>query len=325
MKRRIRNLQFRGLCCVGCLVLLAGLINAAESPQQFEAGKKAKVTGMIQSRNGDLIKIKVKKTSVIAFVNITDNTKVERKKDFRLRRADMDVTAMVPGLTIDAEGIGNAKGQLDANKIVFDPDTFAVEVAEEQQIEANQASAARAQSTANQGVAKAQQAQASADQAQTSADQAGQSAQLAGTAAVMDAEAVQLVNKRVSDLADYQTVAEAALFFETGKANLSDADKQALSKLAQDAASVQNYMIEVAGYASSTGTKEINQKLSDGRAIAVTDYLRNTANVPMRRILAPAGYGASHPAASNQDAAGRDVNQRVDVKVLVNKGIEEGS
>lgn len=173
MRRRIRNLQFRGLCCVGCLVLLAGLINAAESPQQFEAGKKAKVTGMIQSRNGDLIKIKVKKTSVIAFVNITDNTKVERKKDFRLRRADMDVTAMVPGLTIDAEGIGNAKGQLDANKIVFDPDTFAVEVAEEQQIEANQASAARAQSTANQGVAEAQQAQASADQAQTSADQAG--------------------------------------------------------------------------------------------------------------------------------------------------------
>jgi hypothetical protein len=132
--------------------------------------------------------------------------KVERKKDFRLRRADMDVTAMVPGLTIDAEGIGNAKGQLDANKIVFDPDTFAVEVAEEQQIEANQASAARAQSTANQGVAKAQQAQASADQAQTSADQAGQSAQLAGTAAVMDAEAIHLVNKRVSDLADYQTV-----------------------------------------------------------------------------------------------------------------------
>ena len=141
----------------------------------------------------------------------------------------------------------------------------------------------------------------------------------------MDAEAIQLVNKRVSDLADYQTVAGAALFFDTGRASLSDADKQTLSKLAQDAASVQNYMIEIAGYASSTGTKELNQKLSDERATAVTDYLRNTANVPMRRILVPAGYGATHPAASNQDAEGRDINQRVDVKVLVNKGIEEGS
>ena len=325
MKLRIRNLPFSGLCCATCLILLAGLINAAEAPQKFEPGKKAKATGMIQSRNGDLIKIKVKKTDVIAFINITDNTKVERKKDFRLRRADMDVTAMVPGLTIDAEGVGNAKGQLDATKIVFDPNEFAIEVAEEQQIRANQASAARAQSKANQGVAQAQQAQASAYQAQASADQAGQTAQLAGTAAVMDAEAIQMVNKRVSDLADYQTVVEAALFFDTGKASLSDADKQTLSKLAQDAASVQNYMIEIAGYASSTGTKDLNQRLSDERATAVADYLRNSTNVPMRRILMPAGYGASHPAVSNQDAEGREVNQRVDVKVLVNKGIEEGS
>ena len=39
-----------------------------------------------------------------------------------MRRSDMDVTAMVPGLTISAEGVGNAKGQLDASKITFDPD-----------------------------------------------------------------------------------------------------------------------------------------------------------------------------------------------------------
>ena len=98
-------------CYVIFVVLLVGLINAAETPQKFEAGKKAKVTGMIQSRNGDLINIRVKKTGATAIINITDNTKVERKKDFRLRRADVDVTAMVPGLTIDAEGVGNAKGQ----------------------------------------------------------------------------------------------------------------------------------------------------------------------------------------------------------------------
>jgi len=141
----------------------------------------------------------------------------------------------------------------------------------------------------------------------------------------MDAQAIQLVNKRVSDLADYKTVVEAAVFFDTGKSNLSDADKQALDKLAKDAASVENYMIEVAGYASSTGTKALNEQLSDARATAVTDYLRNSDNVPMRRILVPAGYGASHPAASNQTSERRDINQRVDVKVLVNKGLAEGS
>jgi outer membrane protein OmpA-like peptidoglycan-associated protein len=293
--------------------LLVGLINAAETPQKFEAGKKAKVTGVIQSRNADLVYIKVKKTGATAIINLTDNTKVERERDFRLRRADMDVTAMVPGLTINAEGVGNAKGQLDATKITFDPNTFAIEVAEEQQIEANKAAAAQAQSTANQGVA-------AAGQAQQSANQAGQAAAVAGAGAVMDVQAIQQVNQRVSDLGDYKTVVEAAVFFDTGKSHLSDADKQALDKLAKDAAAVENYMIEVAGYASSTGTKALNEQLSDARATAVTDYLRNSDNVPMRRILVPAGYGATHPAASNQTAEGRDINQRVDVKVLVNKG-----
>jgi len=44
----------------------------------------------------------------------------------------------------------------------------------------------------------------------------------------------------------------------------------------------------------------------------------------MRRFLVPAGYGATHPAATNADAQGRMQNQRVDVKVLVNKGLTEG-
>lgn len=106
---------------------------------------------------------------------------------------------------------------------------------------------------------------------------------------------------------------------------LSDADKAALSKLASDAAAIQNYIIEVAGYASTTGTKAENLKISDERASVVANYLRDSANVPMRRILMPAGYGANHPAVSNQSAEGRDINQRVDVKVIINKGIEEGS
>ena len=314
---------------VGAL-LLTGLLNAGA--QQYETGKKAKVTGTIQSRNGDLVTIRVKKTGATAVIDLTDSTKVERKRAFRLRRADMDITAMVPGLTIDVEGVGNAKGQLDANKITFDPNVFAIEVAEEQQIQSNQAAAAHAQSAANQAQSSANQAQGSADVAQASADvaqasanQAGQMAAVAGTVALTDAQAVALVNQRVSDLADYKTVGEADLFFSTGQDTLSDADKAALSKLASDAAAIQNYMIEIAGYASSTGTKAENLKISDERATVVANYLRDSANVPMRRILVPAGYGASHPAVSNQTSEGRDINRRVDVKVIVNKGIEEGS
>ena len=175
-----------------------------------------------------------------------------------------------------------------------------------------QSAAARAQSTANQGVSRAANAQASANLAQTSANnaqasanQAGQMATAAGAVSVLDAQAIQEVNTRVSDLGDYKTVGEADVFFSTSHATLSDADKAALSKLAGDAAAIPNYMIEVAGYASSTGTKPENLKLSDERAATVADYLRNTANVPMRRILMPAGYGATHPAVSNQTTEGQ--------------------
>ena len=321
--RLLTSKTSRLLCLPALLLLLATIAHAATPTRKFDAGKKAKVTGTIVSRSGDLVVVNIKKESTSAIVNITDNTKIEREKSFRLRKAEQDVTAMLPGLTITAEGVGNSKGQLDAGKITFNPDTFAIEEAEEQQIEANKAAAANAQTTANQGVSAAGAAQTSANKAQSTANQAGQMAAAAGTGAAMDAEAISLVNKRVSDIGDYTTVVEAALFFDPDQSTLSDSDKKALDKLAKDAMSTQNYMIEIAGYASSTGTKALNQKLSDERASAVAQYLRNSANVPMRRILAPAGYGATHAAASNSDPEGRDINRRVDVKVLVNKGLSE--
>jgi hypothetical protein len=87
------------------LILRVGSFAHASAPtKKFEAGKKTKVTGTIVSRNGDLVIVKVKKENTSAIVNITDNTKIEREKSFRLRRADMDVTAMLQDLAISAEG-----------------------------------------------------------------------------------------------------------------------------------------------------------------------------------------------------------------------------
>lgn len=319
-------MRLKVLCTTTCVMLLASLMYAATpNTRQIPNGQKAKVNGTIVSRDGDLVNVKDKKDGMIVVVNLTDNTKIEREKgSLRLRRADMDVTAMLPGLTITAEGVGNPQGQLDASKIRFYPDAFSIEVAQEQQIENNKEATAEAQSTANSGVQQAQAAQASANQAQGSANAAGQAAVAAGAVGVMDADAIAMVNKRVSDLGDYNTVAEAGLYFPTGQATLNAEAKADLDKLAAMALNTEHYMIEVAGYASSTGTKAQNQKLSDERATAVVLYLRNQKSIPMRRILAPAGYGATHPAATNTDSQGRSLNQRVDVKVLVNKGLNQG-
>jgi outer membrane protein OmpA-like peptidoglycan-associated protein len=326
---KLKKIQMRVLCGLICGVLVVGVAYASGSnPAQIASDQKAKVKGTIVSRNGDLVTVKDKKSgTTTTIVDLTDNTKIERKHgnvEF-FRHTDMDVTAMVPGLTIEAEGVGNAKGQLVANKITFIPDEFAIEVAEEQQITANKSAAANAQTTANQGVAAAGQAQSSANQAQSTANQAGQAAVAAGDVAVMDAAAVQMVNKRVSDLDSYKTVAEAGIYFPSDGATLDDDAKAALDTVAAATQGLEGYMIEVAGYASTTGTKQLNQKLSADRAAAVTQYLRDKDNIPMRRILAPAGYGSTHPDATNTDPQGRALNRRVDVKVLVNKGMAEGT
>jgi outer membrane protein OmpA-like peptidoglycan-associated protein len=297
------------VCSTLCVILLAGLGYVAKANAfDIESGKKATVKGTIVSRNGDLVSVREKKDEALVIVALTDGTQIERTKEFHFRHENMDVTALVPGLTIEAEGVGNAKGQLEANKIMFDPETFAVEVAEEQQILANQAAAKRAQSTANSGVAKANAAQTSADQAQTSAnqaqfsaDQAQSTANAAGALGLMDADAFVEVNKRVSDLDDYKTVAVAGIYFPSNGATLDDAAKADLSKPANAALPLEGYMLEIAGYTSSTGSKEENQKLGAERAAAVAQYLRDQKNIPMRRMLAPASYGSTHPDTGNKD------------------------
>ena len=307
-----------------CVVLLTVLALATAGFAQITSGEKAKVKGQITSRKGDLVKIQDEKTGSPVLVKITDDTKIIRDKSkvaFH-RHEDMDVTAMVPGLTISAEGVGNADNQLEANKITFSPDAFAIEVAQQQQINANKSAASNAQATANQGVTAAGNAQSSANQAQTTADAAGTVATAAGSIAMMNAGAVEMVNKRVSDLDDYQTVAEAVIYYPTGKYALDAPAKADLDKLIALTASTDGYLIEIAGYASKTGTKAVNQQLSEDRAEAVANYLRNTGNIPMRRIVAPAGYGSTHPDAENTDPQGRELNRRVDVKLIVNKGLQ---
>ena len=158
--------SFRSVGTQRVCVALLTVITLASSAlgQTFSAGDKAKVKGTITSRKGDLIKIQDEKTGSPVVVKITDDTKIIRDKSkvaFK-RHEDMDVTAMVPGLTIKAEGVGNADNQLEASKITFSPDEFAIEVAQQQQINANKSAASNAQTTANQGVTAAGAAQSSA-------------------------------------------------------------------------------------------------------------------------------------------------------------------
>ena len=315
------------LCCAVSVALLGTLLcTASTSASDIPAGKNVKVTGLILSRNGDTVRIKDKKSGQFVVVNITDNTKIERKRGHLqfLRHTDMDVTALVPGLTIEAEGRGDAKGRLEAERISFNPDEFAVEVAEQQEVMANRKAAKEAASEAQGGMAAAAQAQSSADQARASANRVDAEAQTATAVGIADAAAVSMLNKRVSELGDYKNEFQVDVFFARDSAILDEKAKKDLDNLADIAKSLDGYMIEIAGYSSNTLSKEADQKVSEERAVVVAQYLGEAKHIPLRRILVPVGYGAAHPAVSNKDAYDRELNRHVDIKVLVNQSLGQG-
>jgi outer membrane protein OmpA-like peptidoglycan-associated protein len=269
------------------LLISHALADSAGKARHLSQGESSRFSGLILSRDGELIRVHDKKSGEVVVVRIDDSTKVERTKyNFPFyRHIDMDVTALLPGLTIEAEGVGNSAGQLDARKISFSPDDFAIEVAEEQQILANKVSEERAQVSANRA-------------------------------------AVNEVNEHVSDLDGYKNEFEIDVFFPEGSTVLGETAKRDLDNLADIAKSLSGYMIEISGYAAHHKFSIAeDQKLSEERAAAVARYFLQIKNVPMRRILVPVGYGASHPVANNEDAHGRELNRHVDIKVLVNKNV----
>jgi outer membrane protein OmpA-like peptidoglycan-associated protein len=315
------------LCAIATVLITSSAFAATTSKtHQLTPGEKAKMSGLIVSRDGDLVRVRDKKSHEVITVNIGDATHIERK-NHKLpfyRHTEMDVTALLPGLTIEAEGVGNSNGQLEASKISFTPDDFAIEVAQEQQVLANKAAAQNAQSTANEAATAAGGAQSSADQAQNAADQASLQAEAAGVVGLADAAAIAAVDQRVSDLDDYEIESENDVFFDRDSAVLKEEAKPALADLAKLAKSFHGYLIEISGYASNALGSKTDQKLSEERAAAVARYFYEVQNIPMRRILIPVGYGSTHPVASNAHAVGRELNRRVDVKVLVNKSLEQG-
>jgi outer membrane protein OmpA-like peptidoglycan-associated protein len=122
-------------------------------------------------------------------------------------------------------------------------------------------------------------------------------------------------------LGEYDVKAEATVNFNVGSSEISPEDQNQLKGLAQNAIGLNGYLIEVKGFTDSSGNAAMNQQLSEDRAEAVIAYLTQKCNVPVRHIVAPGAMGEYHSTASNETKEGRAQNRRVEVKVLLNKGI----
>ena len=128
-------------------------------------------------------------------------------------------------------------------------------------------------------------------------------------------------DQRISALDDYDVLKTATVYFAVNKTDLSPEAKVSLDELAASAPGAKNYTIEVQGFTDSTGDFDKNLELSQRRANAVVQYLAVKHDIPLRRITTPMGYGSTKSVADENTAEGRAQNRRVEVSVLVNKGL----
>jgi outer membrane protein OmpA-like peptidoglycan-associated protein len=103
------------------------------------------------------------------------------------------------------------------------------------------------------------------------------------------------------------------LLFDTGGATLKPGAERALDNLVQFLEKHPDRSIAIEGFTDSTGSKQLNQSLSEKRAWAVKAALVKRG-VSSNRIDAR-GYGPSFPVASNDNATGRQLNRRVEIVI----------
>jgi outer membrane protein OmpA-like peptidoglycan-associated protein len=275
-----------------------------------DTGEKVKAKGLIVGRAGDTMVVRTTKGDMK--VQLTDDTKVVQPKGlFKMRKEHLAFTALMPGLKIEAEGTSTSQNQMVAKTVKFSGDDL-------KRAEAMQA----ALTPTNQAVAK----NAAGIDANKQAIAENQQ-QIATNRENISANAQQIeqnekqVDERFASLADYDTKGEATVNFASGSSKISEEDKAELTQLAQSATQQKQYIVEVMGFADSRGSAAMNQKLSMDRAQEVIAFLVQNCRIPPRRIVAPGAMGEASPSAANETASGRAENRKVEVKVLVNRGV----
>jgi outer membrane protein OmpA-like peptidoglycan-associated protein len=316
---------------VACLVLLTAVGAVAQNsdnsrPVQVAQGTKKKIQGVVSTRSGDEFKVRAvdgAETTVL----LTSQTDVT---SHGLRKKDYPMTFIMRGLRLQAQGRGDSQGRLVADWVRFDEqdlrsaqaleqtDKLAAENAQrlaeaEAAARAAAEEARRMQGKIAENTALANEARAKAEAAQATADKAFKDAALA--------------NNRINGLDDYETIKLISVLFKVNSSVLDANARKAIDEAAEWAkaekanGNANGWLVQVVGFADTTGKSARNRRLSENRANAVIQYLVLKHGLDLRRLVQPFGYGENKPVANNKTAAGRAKNRRVEIKILQNKGI----
>jgi outer membrane protein OmpA-like peptidoglycan-associated protein len=269
---------------------------------------------MIKARSGATIIVQTSDSPRV-IVSLNDETQVSQIEGvLKARRKDMSMAALIPGLEIQVEGSYDSRNQLVAKLVKFEGSDLeraqfiqagVHETQEHAQQTRQELEKQRAELKAQAESLKQQQGQLTAQQQKIAANKATIDAAIA----------------RFGQLDDYYILDEVTVHFGNGKVAIGPQYETKLLKLAEKAKTIEAYNIQVVGYASSTGSVALNQKLSEDRADSVTNLLVQQGNIPLTNLLAPGAMGETRQVGDDKTADGQAQNRRVIVRVLQNKGI----
>ena len=263
-------------------------------------GVKAEIKGRINKRDVDTITVR-DANDMDTIVLLTNGTTIKSNKKglgvFR-RGKNFEATSLLRGLMVSAEGTGNTDGQLVASEIRFNDADLKDVMTVQSRVQPVEDEQKRLSGKLDETTGIAKDASESADAAHKRLDS---------------------VNDRITGLDDFVISQTVSVYFPLNKYTLSEKDKKELDGLATKALAMRGYVIEVAGFADSTGDADKNLELSQRRADSVVQYLAVNHNIPPRRMVTPIGYGDTK-SQSEKNAQAQSLDRRVDAKILVSRG-----
>lgn len=321
----------RSIAVLAALAFAITLLTASGSSAQSAGntrlvpvplGQKLKIQGVVSMRKGDHFIVRDPSGNETA-VHLMPNTKVSSHSRGLKGKQAYPVTYIMRGLRLQAQGVGNADGDLAAEWVRFDEQDLRSAQALEQTDELAQENLARIKETeenARKMLAQIEENTALANDARARADAAQAQADAAYKAAAM-------ANNRINGLDDFDTIRTIPVLFKVNSSVLDATARQTMDEAAawakaeKDKGNANGWLVQVVGFADTTGKSAKNRALSERRAKAVINYLVTVHSLDLRRLVQPFGYGDAKPVGDNKTAAGRAKNRRVEIIILQNKGI----
>jgi OOP family OmpA-OmpF porin len=294
----------------------------ASRARSVSSGQQMKIKGVVVHRDPDTFTVR-DLNGVDTIVRLTDRTSVKSNGGFLRSGTNYGATNILRGLNLEVEGRGGSNGELVADKVRFNESDLRVARAVESRATPLENRANATEGRLSEVEQNAQKLSGQLDELAAVSNAARGGAKAAQETADSAVAGVNATNDRISALDDYAPMDSIAVNFRLGSAVLNPEAKSKLDAIATKALNAKAYVVEVTGHADATGNAERNRVLSQRRADAVIRYLVEQHKIPLRRIVTPYGFGASEPIADNKSREGRAQNRRVEVKILVSKGLTQ--